>query len=110
MEAMRCLAGFGRYRKMYFNTRTVVKPPMQLMKMTVIGKWCFDMCDKIESKEDKIKPTVLACLNWLCVLTVVFLQDMAAMFALYPEREFCALTRLMPYLQTDKFQVGFDAD
>ena len=105
MEAMRCLAGFGGYKKSYFNTRTCIKPSIELQKMTAIGKWCFDMRDQVEGKEDEIKPTALACLNWFCMLVEVFLQDVAAMFALHPEREDCALTRQMPLLQTPEFKV-----
>jgi Centromere DNA-binding protein complex CBF3 subunit, domain 2/Transcriptional activator of glycolytic enzymes len=103
MAAMKSLAGFTTANGMYYNPCTVVMPSLELLKMTAIGSWSFDMLDALENEEEE-KPTAIACLNWFNQLCVVFLQDLAAMFHLYPDRKDSALFRWTPVLSTPEFK------
>jgi Centromere DNA-binding protein complex CBF3 subunit, domain 2 len=104
MTAMRSLAGYTSASGMYYNPRTAVMPPMELLvRETSIGKWSFAMLEQLE--DDPVdKPTATACLNWLNEICVVFLQDLAAMSYLFPERlENSALTKWMSILSSRAF-------
>jgi Centromere DNA-binding protein complex CBF3 subunit, domain 2 len=106
MGAIRSLAGFTAADGMYFNTRTQVMPTAQLCKMTALGKFAFPMLAQLEQDEENHKhPTAMACLRWFCKLSMIYLQDMTAMFCLFPERKDCALYENSPVLQTPEFEV-----
>ena len=107
MQAIRNLAGFSGADGMYFNTRTQVMPSVELCKQTAIGKFAFDQLFELEEEGLGSKhPTACGVLRWFTDLSIVFLQDMAAMMVLHPEREEAAINCL-PVLQTEDFKVSF---
>jgi Centromere DNA-binding protein complex CBF3 subunit, domain 2 len=105
IAAMRSLAGFTTANGMYYNPRTAVMPSDELLRMTPIGAWSFDMLSQLENDTTADKPTATACLHWFKHLCVVFLQDLAAMSFLFPDCcKACALFCWMPVLQTSEFE------
>jgi hypothetical protein len=71
--------------------------------MTPIGSWSFDMLGALEN-EPKDKLTAIACLKWFNQLCIVFQQDAAAMFHLFPERKESAFFWWTNVLQTPEFE------
>ena len=107
MGAIRSLAGYNGADGMHFNTRTVVQPCQELCEMTALGRFALPMLSKLAEEEDACKhPTALGVLSWFCDLASAFIQDMAAMLCLHPEREDSTIVQQLPFLQSAEFQVS----
>jgi hypothetical protein len=87
---------------MYFNPRTAVMPCQELLRMTAIGSWSFDALNDLEN-DPTDKSAATDFLNWFNQICVVFLQDMAAMMILHPDRSDSAIVWWMPLLSTPQF-------
>jgi Centromere DNA-binding protein complex CBF3 subunit, domain 2 len=106
MGPIRKLAGFFGHTKMYFNTRTDVQPPKELLLQTPIGKWVYDIYDEItEVAEPGKHMTAICMLRFFIEINKIFMQDAAAIIALYPERADHALFKEMPCFVSDEFEV-----
>ena len=81
MGPIRKLAGYASTNKMYFNTRTTVKPCDLLLRSTPIGKFAYDGLSGVTDKliDGGSHDTAYAVLSFLTKLNEVFLQDAAAM-------------------------------
>ena len=86
ISPIRKLAGYGERHTIYFNTRTAVIPPQELLDMTPIGKWCYKARDELSTIRDGGKQTAIQFVSFMCKLNEIFLQDCAAMQVLHPER------------------------
>ena len=85
---IRKLAGYTGGCKIYFNTRSTVKPDDVLLRATPIGEWVYQAYDFVsEAATDGKHQTALHVLRFFTELNEIFLQDTAAMFAMYPERK-----------------------
>ena len=86
IQPMRQLAGYSASNKIYFNTRTSIFPPQELLLATPIGKWVYTAFDEtLEAAEGK-QQTCLHFLRFLQNLNLTFLQDSAVMQAYFPDR------------------------
>jgi hypothetical protein len=84
---IRNLAGYSNSSKIYFNTRTSVDPPFELLELTPIGVWVYEALRVVNEDKDSHKyRTVVAFLEFMKELNKVFLQDAAAMLAFHPDR------------------------
>ena len=113
MKPMRKLAGFHTSQPMYFNTRTVVEPPEELLRATPIGKFCYGAASFVDdavrnAKKEGEHQTALNFLKFLCHMNKVFLQDTAAMVSLHPERASHRLYRDLDVLNSPAFKVSTD--
>ncbi|MGL5936676.1 MAG: hypothetical protein ACRCZI_13765, partial [Cetobacterium sp.] len=107
MGPIRKLAGFVGKAKVYFNTRTDVEPPEDLLLQTPIGKWVYEAYAGVsECAEAGKKMTAISFLRFFIELNKIFLQDAAAMVALHPERQDHALFQKMPCFLTEEFKVS----
>ena len=92
---MRKLAGFHSENKMYFNTRTTVRPSNSLKRKTPLGKFSFDMLDAlVEQDRSGDHPTAMHVLRYFCELSEVLLQDAAVMSVVHGRGDhplFCEL-------------------
>jgi exonuclease VII small subunit len=85
---IRKLAGYNSDNKLYYNTRTIVMPDEALLRMTPIGKWCYDAYAAVlEEDPEGEHQTALHVLRFFCELNTVFVQDMAAIIALHQDRQ-----------------------
>jgi Centromere DNA-binding protein complex CBF3 subunit, domain 2 len=106
MGPIRKLAGFFGKAKIYFNTRTVVDPPSELLLMTPIGQWVYGAYEGVtEAANPGKNMTAISLLRFFVDINRIFLQDAAAMMVLHPEREDHALFKEMPCFLCDEFQV-----
>jgi Centromere DNA-binding protein complex CBF3 subunit, domain 2 len=106
MKAIRSLAGYNSATGMYFNTRTTVKPPMELLRLTPLG-FAFDMYNEVlVADTEGIKRTALECLRFFCDMATVLVQDSAAMQVLHPEREDHPIFNALPLFSTDLFKAS----
>jgi hypothetical protein len=106
MGPIRKLAGFSGKTKIYFNTRTVVEPPKELLLTTPLGKWVYGACEAVTEASDAGQcMTAICTLRFFVQLNKIFLQDAAAMQVLFPERADHALFNEMPCFQSDLFEV-----
>jgi hypothetical protein len=107
MAAMRKMAGYPGKMKCYFNTRTSVDPPEDLLTQTPIGKWVYQAYDAVTEAAGPGKHmTAISFLRFFIELNKIFLQDAAAMIALHPEREKHALFQKMPCFLSEQFKVS----
>jgi Centromere DNA-binding protein complex CBF3 subunit, domain 2 len=107
MQPIRKLAGFAGKTKCYFNTRTVVDPPNDLLLQTPIGKWVYAAYEDVTKAAQPGKhTTAIAFLRFLIELNKIFLQDAAAMIALHEDRQSHALFQKMPCFLSEEFRVS----
>lgn len=107
MGPIRKLAGFSGKTKIYFNTRTVVEPPNELLLKTPIGSWVYAAHEGVtEASYSGECMTAISTLRFFIQLNKIFLQDAAAMQVLFPERTDHALFNEMPCFQCDLFEVS----
>jgi hypothetical protein len=64
-------------------------PDEALLRMTPIGKWCYDASAAIleEDPEGEHQTALQQVLRIVCELNTAFVQDMAAMIALHQDRQ-----------------------
>jgi hypothetical protein len=87
MNAMRNLAGYNTANGLYFNTRTTVMPSQELCEMTPLGSFSYGMLRELVDLDlVGTHQTAYETLRFFCDLSVIFLQDAAAMMLLHPER------------------------
>jgi hypothetical protein len=103
MGPIRKLAG---YNKMYFNTRTTVQPPLELLKQTPIGEWIYEVKPEVEARSKGKHPTACHVLQFLCQLNEVFMQDAAAMQVLHSNRADHPLFQTLPVFESDEFKAS----
>jgi Centromere DNA-binding protein complex CBF3 subunit, domain 2 len=107
MGPIRKLAGFHGKAKIYFNTRTAVEPPNELLLMTPIGQWVYGALEGVTVAADPGKKMTAICmLRFFVELNRIFLQDAAAMMVLHPEREDHALFKEMKCFLSNEFKVS----
>jgi Centromere DNA-binding protein complex CBF3 subunit, domain 2 len=107
MGPIRKLAGFFGKTKIYFNTRTSVDPPNEVLLSTPIGKWVYGVYEGLtEACEPGKCMTAICLLRFFIQLNKIFLQDAAAMMVLYPERAEHAMFKEMPCFQSQEFKVS----
>jgi hypothetical protein len=105
MGPIRKLAGFASDSKCYFNTRTIIDPPEELLVETPIGGWAYNAFNNLLNETQGMSHhTALSVLKFLTELNKVFLQDAAAMIIKFPERVDHAMYQHIPVLQTDAFK------
>ena len=103
---IRKLAGFTGSSKIYFNTRTIVEPPDELLNATPMGQWCYDAYQYVqEHATDGKYQTALHVLRFFCELNRVFLQDAAAMIVKDPERAEHNIFSELAVFQMPEFKV-----
>jgi Centromere DNA-binding protein complex CBF3 subunit, domain 2 len=86
MNAIRNLAGFNSANGLHFNTRTVVMPSKELCKTTPLGSFAYDMLNQLAEHDVSKHQTAYEALRFFCDLSVILLQDAAAIMLLHPER------------------------
>jgi hypothetical protein len=88
MKPIRNLAGCQGSGGMYYNKRTVVEPPMELLLMTPVGRWVYQAKAWVDeaNMNGKGKTTAANFLNFMVALNTVFLQDSAVMMIQHPGR------------------------
>jgi hypothetical protein len=107
MKPIRNLAGCQKAGGMYYNKRTVVEPPMELLLMTPVGSWVYQAkmwVDKANAN-GKGKTTAANFLNFMVALNRIFIQDLAAMMIHHPERVSHPVFH-MELFRTVEFQVS----
>ena len=100
MKPMRAIGGFTVAKGMYYNPRTTVNPPLELVLKTPF-KFAYDYCDAIwESvvNDDSPGSTAHTFLRLMKNVVVIFIQDTAAIWVLHEER------RAHPIFHLDVFQ------
>ena len=87
MKPMRMMAGFDTANGMYYNPRTTVEPPQELLDLTPFA-FAFEACPLVEEAVAGTSKsyTALTVLRFLKDIATVFLQDAAAMWILHPDR------------------------
>jgi hypothetical protein len=111
MGPIRKLAGYFGKTKIYFNTRTDVEPPNELLLQTPIGQWVYGAFEGVtEAADPGKKMTAISMLRFFIQLNKIFLQDAAAMIVLHPEREEHALFKKMPCFLSSEFKVSTVCD
>jgi hypothetical protein len=108
MGPIRKLAGFHGNNKMYFNTRTGVVVPDELLRMTPIGEWIYDITPLVSERAKSDHPTCLHVLNFFAKMNEIFLQDAAAMLILHPDRAGHPIFEQMPLFASQQFEVSAD--
>jgi hypothetical protein len=88
LDAIRKLAGYPSSNKLYFNTRSTIRPPQELLNETPIGRFVYTALDGVLKASEKKgdHQTAVHFLKFLEEINVVFLQDAAAISVLYPGR------------------------
>jgi hypothetical protein len=88
MVPIRKLAGFTDASGMYYNTRTMIKPGMDVLEQTPIGHWVYKAQAAVAETiaADSGKWTAFNFLSFMVELNTIFIQDGAAMLILHPER------------------------
>jgi hypothetical protein len=92
---------------MYYNKRTVIEPPFELLQMTPAGRWVY----QVKSWVDKAnlngagKTTAANFLNFMVALNRIFIQDAATMMIQFPERGTHPVFH-MELFRSVKFQVS----
>jgi hypothetical protein len=87
MNAMRNLAGYNTANALYFNTWTTLMPSQNLCKTTPLGSFSYVMLQEQRAADQESEhSTAFETLRWFCDLSVVFLQDTAAIMLLHPTR------------------------
>jgi hypothetical protein len=104
---MRKLAGYHGNTKLYFNTRTAVEPPMELLRSTPIGLWVYDANEAVMNDSRAAdRPTTVYVIRFFMEMNRIFLQDAAAMLALFPERSDHAMFRDIALFSSIEFAVS----
>ena len=106
MGPIRKLAGYHGNNKMYFNTRTNVQVPEELLRMTPIGEWVYDIMPKVMERAGSDHPTCLHVLNFFAKMNKIFLQDAAAMLVKCPDRAGHPIFDQLPLFVSPEFQVS----
>jgi hypothetical protein len=106
MGPIRKLAGYHGNNKMYFNTRTNVQVPEELLRMTPIGEWVYDIMPKVMERAGSDHPTCLHVLNFFAKMNNIFLQDAAAMLVKCPDRAGHPIFDQLPLFVSPEFQVS----
>jgi hypothetical protein len=108
MKPIRNLAGCQKAGGMYYNKRTVVEPPMELLLMTPVGSWVYQAKTWVDeaNANGKGKTTAANFLNFMVALNRIFIQDSAAMMIQHPERVTHPVFH-MELFRTVEFQVSF---
>jgi Centromere DNA-binding protein complex CBF3 subunit, domain 2 len=111
MRPMRKLAGYTTTTPMYYNKRTVVTPPEELLRLTPIGKWVYEattgVIDRVQtSKKAGAHQTALGFLKFLCYLNQTFLQDAAAMLVNHPDGANHPMYAHLDVLRSRQFNVS----
>jgi hypothetical protein len=87
MNAMCNLAGYNTANALYFNTRTTVMPSQDLCETAPLGSFSYVMLQQLRAADQESEhSTAFETLRWFCDLSVVFLQDTAAIMLLHPTR------------------------
>jgi len=107
MGPIRKLAGYRSANGCYFNTRTVVAVPEELLYSTPIGKWCYTAYDDVmehSQLNDGSNQTAVEVLKFFCELNTIYIQDAAAMMILYPEQCNHPMFKEVPVFQSELFR------
>jgi hypothetical protein len=107
MAPIRKLAGFYANNKMYFNTRTNVDVPDDLLRMTPISEWLYNITPQVLEEAGSTHPTCLNVLKFFAFINKVFIQDAAATMILYPERATHPIFREIPLFASTEYNVSF---
>jgi hypothetical protein len=88
MKPIRNLAGCQMAGGMYYNKRTMVEPPMELLLLTPVGRWVYQAKEWIDeaNMDGAGKTTAANFLNFMTELNKVFLQDSAVIMIQHPAR------------------------
>jgi hypothetical protein len=88
MKPIRNLAGCKKAGGMYYNKRTVIEPPFELLQMTPVGRWVYQAKSWVDEANlnGAGKTTAANFLNFMVALNRVFIQDAATMMIQFPER------------------------
>jgi len=101
------LAGYRSASGCYFNTRTVVAVPEELLHSTPIGKWCHTACNDVMEQSqlnDGSNQTAVEVLKFFCKPNTICIQDAAAMMILCPERCNHPMFEEVPAFQSELFR------
>ena len=109
MRPMRAMAGYTLANGMYFNPRSVVGAPMELLHKTPF-KFAFeihrDLHEIVAHGRDGEGSTALHFCKLMKNLGVIFLQDAAAMWVLHEDRREHPLFK-MDVFESDEWKVQF---
>ena len=89
MGPIRKLAGFNSANGFCFNTRTAVNVPEELLHLTPMGKWCYTAYEDVVEHSrlnGGSNATAVEVLKFFCELNTIYIQDAAALIAMYPDR------------------------
>ena len=88
MKPIRQLAGYTQSNGLFYNKRTIVDPPDELLKETPIGGWVYSALETVTlaNIEGAGKYMAYNFLLFMVELNKVFLQDTAAMMVLHGDR------------------------
>lgn len=105
LDPIRQLGGFSGNSKFYFNPRTTVEVPEELLKMSPIGEIVYSVLAEVERQyvecDAKKHQTAYQVLLFWRDLNVFFFQDMAAMVVLHPGRAAHEIFSTLPVFQTE---------
>jgi len=107
MGPIQKLAGFSSHNGFYFNTRTVVAVPEELLYLTPIGKWCYAAHENVSDycmNNEGVNPTAVEVLKFFCELNTIFAQDTAAMIVQFPDRVNHPMCREVPLFRMEGFK------
>lgn len=105
MKAIRAIAGFVLANGMHYNPRTRLVVTEELCKLTPLGfAWEAEEFVSRRMLDGEEKYTAVQFLRCMKQLSIVLLQDAAAIISLYPDRREHPLFRLDCF-QHDEFQV-----
>ena len=101
MKPMRAIGGFTVAKGMYYNPRTTVNPPMEVVLKTPF-KFAYNFCDAIWASvvnDDSPGSTAHTFLSLMKNVGVIFIQDATALWILHEDR------RTHPLFHLDVFQL-----
>ena len=106
MGPMRNLAGYDSDSKIYFNTRTTIEPPSELLRETPIGNWVEDSYATLTSTNEGTQcTTAVHVLRFFRELNKIFLQDAAALLVNHPERKTHPIFEMLSVFHNEQFMV-----
>ena len=111
LSAIRKLAGFPD--KLYYNTRTVVDVPQELLERTPIGKWAYKAFDDLSTAslaDVDAHQTAFHFLKFVCKANEIFLQDAAAFAVSYPDRMDHNIYNWIEAMQMEGWKVRSEED
>jgi hypothetical protein len=100
------LVGYHSNQGFYWNIRTHVEPPEELLCATLMGKWVYNAYEGVcEADTNGEHQTSTHVQKFFCYLNMVFLQDLAAFMVEQPDQQFHPLFEKLDVFKIKEFDV-----